>query len=64
MKCPVCGEYTVSVECHDEEQGEAPMSGWVTFVDNWELECDCVLTEEQLKELEDNLICDEPNDDY
>lgn len=40
------------------------MTGWVTFVDEWEVECECVLTPEQTKEVEDNLVCNEPNYDY
>lgn len=65
MKCPVCGEHTISVQCSGDQQGEPPWTAWITVVDDVERECECVLTDVQEQWLSDNLVCDEPDgDDY
>ena len=59
MKCPVCKKFTIRVKCFDEFQGDPTMGRMVTFVDDWEQECDCTLTHEQEDWVWDNAECDE-----
>lgn len=64
MKCPVCGENTITVDCHTEDQGEPPWTALITIVDSIERECDCQLSTEQEDKISDEVVCSEYEDWY
>lgn len=63
MICPGCQKDTIRVRCSQEWQGDPPHIGLVEFVDWIERECDCQLTDQQERDIDDHAVCDEPDDD-
>ena len=49
--CPVCGQPTIRLHFVDDLIGDAPMTGWITELDDFTQECGCTLTEEQSEEI-------------
>lgn len=62
LNCPHCDE-TIIFRFVDEYQGEAPMGGYVSLLDDMEQNCDCKLTDEEVEELTDEACAADPDDD-
>ena len=63
LSCPICGDTTIKFIFETEPQGEAPMAGYVTFLDDSYNDCSCKLTDEQWAILADLACSTEPDDD-